>query len=204
MTDDLATLPSVWPRARQSLLVLVIGGLLGAACDQIHVQFQVLVYPHPDVLQQAWWVAPNFGAAALAILLGSSPLVALARQRFAREPSVLDLAAAWIWFLTAYFASGVLQTSPTLLLTLFVTTWLARILPRADRLPLLIHGIVLAFIGSSVEAALSHAQLFHYLHPGVAGVPIWLPGLYLHGSPLAMSIARRLRPLAARSKFLQA
>src|SRR5690349_19041704 len=55
------------------VLLFLAGGIGGALCDQIHVQAGVLAYPHPFVLDQAWWVAPQFGVAMLVILVGAGP-----------------------------------------------------------------------------------------------------------------------------------
>lgn len=38
---------------------------------------------------------------------------------------------------------------------------------------------------------------FHYNHPQLASVPLWLPGLYLHVAPLAVAFARALAPARA-------
>lgn len=184
------------PTATQWLGLLFFGGVLGALCDQIHVRFGVLSYPRPDLLAQAWWVAPNFAVSAVLMMVGSQPFVERAPQTAGAHPSWRQLTEAALWFLTAYFASGLLFRHPAWLFAGYVATWLARVWPRVERKPLLVHGILLAAAGTGYEAVLSALGTFHYHHPDVLGVPVWLPGLYLHGSPLAFQITRALRPKA--------
>ena len=64
-------------------VIWLVGGVAGAACDQIHVQFGVLAYPLPQLWGQPWWVMPNFGVGAVLIALLSQPLV---RMAVARRP----------------------------------------------------------------------------------------------------------------------
>jgi hypothetical protein len=50
-------------------------------------------------------------------------------------------------------------------------------------------SILLAAAGTGFEAALVGADMFRYAD--FDPVPIWLPGLYLHGAALALAITRR-------------
>lgn len=174
-------------------LVWLVGGMAGAACDQIHVRFGVLWYPVAQLWGQPWWVMPNFGLGAIAIALLSQPLVRMSAARRPKEPDDRDILLAGAWFLVAYVASGVWQAHPRALLAGYVITWLARVLPRWDRQALLLHGLGLAAGGTTYEALLTQLDTFHYRQSALAGVAIWLPGIYLHGSPLALQLARRLR-----------
>src|SRR4051812_7631186 len=63
------------------VLLFLAGGIGGALCDQIHVQAGVLAYAHPFVLDQAWWVAPQFGVAMLVVLAGARPFALRSRGR---------------------------------------------------------------------------------------------------------------------------
>ena len=89
--------------------------------------------------------------------------------------------------------SGVWQRHPRALLVGYLAIWLARVLPRWDRQAMLLHGLGLAAGGTTYEAVLTHLDTFHYRQSALGGVAIWLPGIYLHGSPLALMLARRLR-----------
>ena len=50
-------------KPRLLVTLFVLGGIGGILGDQIHVQFGVLSYAHPELLGQAWWVGPLFGSA---------------------------------------------------------------------------------------------------------------------------------------------
>ncbi len=179
--------PHIWLR------LFVVGAIGGAASDQIHVQAHVLAYPRDDVLQQSWWVAPNFGLAALLIALTGS---GIARWATRLQPRTVDdraLFTGFAWFTAAYLASALVPFAPPLMMVLFAVTWLARVLPRRDRLPQLLEGVGLAVGGTCFEALLSSTGAFHYVHPDFGPVPSWLPGLYLHGAPLALAWLVRLQ-----------
>jgi hypothetical protein len=163
------------------------GGVALALCDQIHVQAGVLDYETGGFFGQAWWVPLQFGVASLAIVAGARPF---ARGWPAPRPSELVAGAAW--FVAAYAASGVFDDRPGWLAAALVATWAAR-MARAQRpLGLVGWSLLLAAAGTGAEALLSAAGTFSYAHPDLLGVPVWLPGLYLHGAPLALGLARAL------------
>lgn len=56
------------------------------------------------------------------------------------------------------------------------------------------YSLLLAAVGTGVEAAISSPGASAYSHPDVLAVPIWLPGLYLHGAPVALALARAVGP----------
>ena len=55
-------------------------------------------------------------------------------------------------------------------------------------------AIGLAVAGTLYEGTLSGSGAFSYLRPDFYNVPIWLPGLYLHGAPLAITLRRLVFP----------
>lgn len=183
---------------RRGMALFVVGSVGGAVCDQIHVQAGVLRYAHPSWLDQAWWVGPQFGLAAIAI-------VAMARPFAPPTPtgptaSVVGPHAAW--FIAAYGASGLFHAHPGALATVYALAWVARLLPRpdgrlgrrdaGDRVRAAGFAVLLALVGCAYEGTLSATGAFRYLHPDLYHVPVWLPGLYLHGAPLALDLARAL------------
>jgi hypothetical protein len=95
--------------------------------------------------------------------------------------------------LGAYVASALLQGQPKLLALVYGLLFLRRVLPRADAPWLALHGVGLAIGGTSFEAVLAATGAFHYNQPDLWTVPLWLPGVYLHGAPLAMAVLRRMR-----------
>ncbi len=173
--------------------LFVFGGLGGALMDQIHVQFGVLAYQVPAVFGQAIWVAPNFGLATLIMYLAT---VLWVRQAETAEPAPVDgrtIAREAGWFVAAYFASGLFQHATWALAAAYVLLFARRMIGRKDALWLTLHAVGLGLGGSGFESVLSSTGVFWYEHPDVAGVPVWLPGVYLHGAPLAMSVVRKLR-----------
>jgi hypothetical protein len=168
--------------------LFLFGAVGGAVVDQIHVRSGVLTYRTPRLAGQAWWVGPQFGVAAFPIL--ESARVA---GRRTPEPSPRTLVSGGAWFLGAYLASGVFRRRPRLLASAFIVTWLARMVRRRDdRLAVGIYALLLAAAGTAIESGWSSTGSFTYADPDVAGVPLWLPGLYVHGAPLAVDVARKL------------
>ena len=77
-------------------------------------------------------------------------------------------------------------------LSFYVAVWIVRIALREERAFLYPFCIALALAGCLVEAAEIELGWFAYADPDVIGVPYWLAGIYLHGSPLAFGVARRV------------
>ena len=172
------------------LAQLILGAIGGAACDQIHVRFGVLWYPDPEpgLLGQPWWVPCVFGAATAVILATAQPFARKARPK---TPEVLlsPYMTGAVWFLGAYLLSGFLFRRPELLAAIYLVAFVVRMIPRPDRWPVILYAVLLAAGGTSFEAWLSSTGAFHY-SVVTWTVPVWLPGLYLHGAPLAISISQ--------------
>jgi len=166
----------------QRLAVFVLGGIAGAGLDQIHVRSGVLSYPAPGRLGQPWWVAPQFGAAFVAVFETARPL----SPRPARPGAIASDAA---WFVGAYLASGVLHRRRRPLTAALYLSWLVRVARRAGRGRAVAYSLALAAAGSSYEHTLAGTGAFRYADPDVGNIPAWLPALYLHGAPLALDLA---------------
>lgn len=186
-------LQAVSRKPRFWALLFIIGGLCGATLDQLHVQGGVLSYAHPVLAGQAWWVAPNFGLASCAMYLVTLAWVGWAERARPVAPSRAELALDALWFVGAYAASVAAQKSPVTLATVYALLYLRRLLRREDALPQLGLGVCLALGGCLTEAVLAQIGLFRYAHPQVWTIPVWLPGIYLHGGPLAMATVRWMR-----------
>ena len=181
------------------LLVFVLGGIAGAGLDQIHVRSGVLSYPAPSApppLRQPWWVAPQFGAAFVAIVeaatrvaRGRAAGAGPARAGPTGKPATVAGDAAW--FLGAYGASGAFRRWPKALAAAMYLSWAGRMLRRRQRGRTALFALALAAGGSGYEHALSGTGAFTYAEPDVGNIPCWLPGLYLHGAPLALDLAAR-------------
>jgi hypothetical protein len=72
---------------------------------------------------------------------------------------------------------------------LYLAVALALTAGHAQR-ALLLHAAGAAILGPMVEALISHAGGFHYLVPGVFGVPVWLPALYLNAAVAGAAVDR--------------
>lgn len=169
------------------IIALFVGGGLGlSACNQIHVEAGVLSYPNPGPLDVAWWAPLLFGVAALVICAGAVPFA-----RRLREPGTGAFVSGTLWFTGAYAASGIFDGSPEALAAAYALAWAARVAIAEDRLGLAAFSLLLAAGGGGAEAALVAADTFEYAREDLLGVPIWLPGLYLHGAPLALAVTRR-------------
>ncbi|MBM4388508.1 MAG: DUF2878 family protein [Deltaproteobacteria bacterium] len=180
---------------KRILALFFIGAIGGAMCDQIHVRFGVLFYPEPFFLGQAWWVAPLFGIVANVIIAGAY----LFLPRLAPEawkPDAGRIITAIIWFAGAYLLSGLLFKYPVYLAALYFIFWIVRIVKTENRAAVIVFSILLALAGTIVEGLISLTGAFSYafLAPfPIFHTPVWLPGLYLHGAPLALLVARKMK-----------
>lgn len=164
------------------LLVFLLGGAAGAGLDQIHVQSGVLSYPGPGRLGQPWWVAPQFGAAFVAIFDTARPVAA-------RAGNPRSIGGDAGWFVGAYLASGLLRRRPRPLAAALYLSWATRMAYRAERRWVIAYALALAMAGSAYEHVLSGTGAFSYADPEIGNIPSWLPALYLHGAPLALDLA---------------
>jgi len=178
------------PLGRPVILALVfLGGAIGGTLlDQIHVRSHVLHYAHPRFAGEAWWVVPEFGAAATVALLFT--LWATKRLwRVSRDavPIVVDASI----FFVAYSASGIFHRHSWIVLVVVLCLWAAMIAFHRDRKAFVLVSLALMIVGPIYESALSSTGAFRYdVTPLVGRVPIWLPALYLNAGVLAASIAR--------------
>jgi hypothetical protein len=173
-------------------IAVACGALLCTVLDHLHATHGVLVYPHPRVWRQAWWVPFLFGAATVVVLGAVEPVRRLLGGRRTAVPSVAELASAAIAFVAAYGFTSFGHRQPDVVWVLLTAWWVSRVLVGTP-------GWVIAFClltalgGTSFEAGWSALGFFHYLHPDLLGVPRWLPCIYLHVGLLAVPVAAQLR-----------
>jgi hypothetical protein len=173
-----------------------IGAAGGSFLDQLHVGGHVLEYANEDIAQQAWWVAPQFGIGTLVVLLTAGRAAAQS-ERVAPVPGPTRLAVDFAWFVGAYAASALVDPYPGALATAMFVTWLARVWRRPDRRAIVPYAVALAAAGTLWEGFLAGQGAFTYLRADAFNVPLWLPGLYLHGAPLAVALRRVVFPPTA-------
>lgn len=92
------------------------------------------------------------------------------------------------WFVASYLATGLLRRRPSTLAAALLLTFVARMALRTDRGRIVAFALVLAVLGTGYEHRLAGTGAFGYAEPALGNVPVWLPGLYLHGAPLAVDL----------------
>jgi hypothetical protein len=177
---------------RWAILALV-GATVCMVCDHLHATHGVLEYVHPVFWQQAWWVPLLFAGASIAAVRGATTVRGLFGDSRARPPTARQIAAGGISFVAAYaFTSFAPPSGPNLTLLVLVAFWLAQVVYDRPRW-LILYSLLLALAGSGFEASWSALGFFFYRSPDVAGVPRWLPAIYLHAALVAGPLAERLR-----------
>lgn len=198
MLPVLSKNPRVW------LKILIVGGLCGALCDQIHVHGGVLYYAQPVILQQAWWVALLFAGASGLIYATTSLWAQPAEKRAPTAVSAPEIARQALWFVAMYALSAGMRDRSLALVVLYAILFVRRMVRRRDVWPQVANAGGLAIGGTAFEMALSSTGAFSYTYPDIGGVPLWLPGLYMHGAPLAMALVRAIRQLEPSSAEIKA
>jgi hypothetical protein len=168
---------------------VVAAGAVGLTlCDLFfHTWTDALSHEEPGWFGQAWWVPLVFAAGSLWFYLSAVPF---ARRR--PEPRPGSIATSAAWFVGAYAASGAFHEHPEALAIGLLALWLGR-LALAERPGVVTaYALLLATTGCLAEGAIAATGVFEYGHEDVAGVPLWLFTLYLHGAQLALALAGRL------------
>lgn len=181
------------PRLPYLLAVIAVCAGIGSLltlCDRFfHVAFGALSYTSPIFTGQAWWVWPNFMLASGAMYLGAKLLFAPQL----RQPTMPQLLVSHALFIAVYGLSGVFNAHPQALLWGFCLGWLLRLATMpSDRGVYALFGVVLALAGCAFEGVLTLTGEFAYRAPEFFHVPLWLAGLYLHGSFAILQLVRRI------------
>jgi hypothetical protein len=175
-------------RTRVLLLLFVVAGVAGMLLDQIHVVSGVLLYRSPQLFGQPWWVGPQFGVATVAAYLGAGRFIPGATS-YGRGGRGLARSGGWI--LGTYLATALVADWNVLLAGLLLMAWVGRVVfERGVCLRGAAYCVAVAAVGTTYEAALTASGAFQYHRPDLAGLPYWLPMLYLHAAPLGLVLAR--------------
>lgn len=176
---------------------IAAGAIVCTLCDQTHVRTGVLAYRAPFVAGQAWWVPLVFVIATVAalaqwvVLAAVSPAIARDLRSGPRDRwGAREAAYAAAWLVAVYVSSGFLQGVPRGAFALYVALFMLRAW-AVDAPGVVAHALLFAVGGTAFEAALSSTGAFWYTRPDLAGVPVWLPGLYLHGAFVSRAVMRR-------------
>ncbi len=185
MTDERSRGMAAW------LAVAAAGAMICTVCDHLHVATGVLAYPHVAFWGEAWWVPLLFGAASVAIVASASGTRRLFSAPALPVPSVRRVAAGGVAFVTAYAFTAFGHELPNVVAAVLAGFWLARALQAPAWL--VAYSIATAVGGSAFEATWSALGFFRYLVPDLAGIPRWLPCIYLHVAFLTADLERLLR-----------
>lgn len=169
--------------------VFAAGGLLCTLLDQLHVRTETLSYAHPDIAGQPWWVLPQFGVASIAVVAGAA-LMTSKSGGVTRTPSWRRLLASVAAFAGTYAASSYVNGYATLFVAASIGAWIALLAVRGDIKEALPVCVALAVGGPVYEGTLSSTGAFAYHQADLAGVPLWLPVLYLPAGLAAIDVAR--------------
>jgi len=178
-------------RPRRVIAAAVGGAALCTFGDHLHATHGVLSYPRVYLASQAWWGPLLFFGAAIAVLA-----LAVGSRRALRG-SPVD--AAWpriagdaLAFVTAYAFTAFAAELPDVVLAVLVGWWIARMLSSRAQPWVVALGLGLAVLGPLFEDRWASLGMFAYCRPDLAGVPRWLPALYLHVAPLAARLEARV------------
>jgi hypothetical protein len=184
---------------RRVVFFAVVGAVVGTALDALHVLTGVLAYPHPTLGLQDWWVPALFASAGIALCEGHRRVAVVLAGRTPPWASTRDTAACVLLLVAVYGSSGLLKawahTAALLYVALFAMAW--RLTAQQARRALMIHAAGAAVMGPLVEILISKAGGFHYLVPDVAGIPIWLPPLYMNAAVAGAALDRWCWPRAS-------
>ncbi|MDB4998197.1 MAG: hypothetical protein JWM74_5629 [Myxococcaceae bacterium] len=172
----------------------LVGAVLCTVCDHLHATNGVLSYSAVFAWSQAWWVPLLFFAASLGAIVGVAAVRKLAGGKPIARPGPARLLSDVVAFVTAYAFTAYGHTLPNVVLAVLVLWWVARMLALAELdAPaarwVVVFSLVTAVVGAGFEGTWSALGFFHYHHPDMIGVPRWLPGIYLHVAPLAITFA---------------
>jgi hypothetical protein len=161
----------------------ILGAIVGAGWDQLHVQAGTLKYTDTTLAGQAWWVPIQFG---LVYAVGIPLLVIAGDPAPTREtPRLLGL--EFVWATACYAATAFFDATPWLVFGILALAAIARVgtlkvLVSANLVPVL----ALIVLGPIAEAMLSASGVFEYSTTQLGPLPAWLPLLYLNVVPFAV------------------
>ncbi len=170
-----------------------LGAVIGTLLDGIHAYGDVLVYPDPAFGRWAWFVPLEFGLLGVGAALVCPLLERLAQTPLPRQ-SVLARALELSFFALLYFVTTLPGDSGWAVALALALLALAAARLAFDGAPGdWVYVVLAAGLGPAGEAIMSALGAFDYVDPDVAGIPLWLPGLWANAGFL---IRRLIVPLA--------
>jgi hypothetical protein len=162
-----------FPRFQRPILMLAgVGATLGVLLDALHSHFGATAYTNPVFAKTAWW-AP--------LLFAGAYTSGIVRPWLDRRPALPTWkpAVGMALFALAYALTVApldVSSRVALLVATFVTGFHFCDPSRACLIVALVGG----FTGPFVETLLIRAGTFVHHEAHIAGVPVWLPVLYMN------------------------
>lgn len=167
---------------RIAIFLFVVGGTVISLGDRFHIVFGVLSQNDQSFFGQAWWVPLVFGVAGL-IMFPSWMVIRRVFRGTVYPIKLPSLISSAILFLVAYAATGPFAKYGLTLVGVLVGSWLLRLWWRTQTdVATVLFCLSLAIAGPLVEIGFSWAGMFKYHVHHFWTIPMWLPGIYLHGA----------------------
>jgi hypothetical protein len=179
-----------------AVLFIVFAGVYSLA-DRVWVKLGVLVYPTVAPGQQPMWVPLLLGSAGLAFVLTHRVLSRWLLSGTTEPPrsAAVEVAIGAAWFTAAHLGGALFGDSAALAyLGLLALAWFIRVLwarrPLGEFAFIVGYSLALAIGGAAGESVLTMVGLMHYPKGELFGVPVWLPGIWLHAALFSRAISR--------------
>ncbi|TNE43663.1 MAG: hypothetical protein EP343_33140 [Deltaproteobacteria bacterium] len=167
---------------RIALFLFLVGGTIISLGDRFHIVFGVLSQNDQSFLGQAWWVPLVFGVAGL-LMFPSWVILRKVFRGVVYPIRISGLIGSTILFLIAYAATGPFAKYAYIMTGILVGAWIVRLWWRTQTdVATVVFCLLLAIAGPLVEIGFSAAGMFEYHVHHMWSIPMWLPGIYLHGA----------------------
>lgn len=178
-------------------LLFIVFGFVFSLADRVWVELGVLEYPTEPPGKQPPWVVLLLGSAGVGFVLTYRFL----SRRFLTgsprtgEDHALAVLLGAAWFVAAHLNGPFYGVDhPGAFLAVLAALWVGRVirmrLPLRELLLVTGFSLSLAAGGAAGEAVLVKLDLMYYPDGPLWGVPLWLPGLWLHAALWARAMAR--------------
>ncbi len=193
-------------------LGFLAGSIIGQLIDPAFTMSGSLHYHWPTFeikslnIEFCWWIMVLYGIAGMILAVAHPILDRITRQEPAGgfNPSWTFVLICFIFFLVHWFMGPFLSQagiSKILLLVILVVmallVWWFFDRTKGGLLML----CLMAFSGTAIEIILINVfNLYHYTDPDVFGIPLWILGPYMCGSPINGNLGRKFLYMVQGSK----
>lgn len=168
--------------------VAVVGAILGAGWDLLHVHTRTIIYSI-GVDRQPLWVPLEF---ASVYVVGVAAIWRLGVR--VDDASLKAVAFEASWVTVAYAFTAVAHSHEVVVALVLAASLVLRGRGfKALVRPNMVAAAALMIAGPVVEAVLIEAGLFRYTRASLGSVALWLPLLYANAVPFALTLAGAAR-----------